>query len=98
DDHCAALGRDPKTILRSCNAPVAFADDAAGVDRARQSYMSRMRADADKGRDTVLAGSVSQIVDRLGELAEAGVGLVFVPTFLLPRDNFATLDRIIDEV
>jgi len=98
DDHCAALGRDPRTILRSCNAPVAFVDDAAGADRARQSYMSRMRADEERARDTVLAGSASQIVDRLGELREAGVGMVFVPTFLLPRDNFATLDRIIGQV
>ena len=84
DEHCAALGRDPKTIVRSANMPLAFTDDAAGVEKARQSYMSRMRADADKARDTVLAGSPAQIVDRLGEMAEAGVSMVFIPTFLLP--------------
>jgi len=98
DEHCAAMGRDPKTIARSANMPLAFTDDAAGVEKARQSYMSRMRADADKARDTVLAGSPAQIVDRLGEMAEAGVSMVFVPTFLLPRDNFATLDRIMKDV
>jgi F420-dependent oxidoreductase-like protein len=98
DEHCGALGRDPRTIVRSANMPLVFATDAAGADRARQLYMARMRADDDKARDTVLAGSPAQIVDRLGEMTEAGVSMVFVPTFLLPKDNFATLDRIMTEV
>ena len=43
----------------------------------------------------MLAGSPAQ-VDRLGEMAEAGVSMVFIPTFLLPRDSPPALDRIMD--
>jgi hypothetical protein len=46
----------------------------------------------------VLAGSVSQIQDKLARLRDAGVGLLFIPTFLLPADRRAALDRFMAEV
>jgi hypothetical protein len=46
----------------------------------------------------VLAGSVSQIKDKLARLREAGVGMLFIPTFLLPADRRPTLDRFMAEV
>jgi alkanesulfonate monooxygenase SsuD/methylene tetrahydromethanopterin reductase-like flavin-dependent oxidoreductase (luciferase family) len=75
-----------------------FADDRAGVEKIEQAYMKRMGADAEKARDTVLAGSVSQIQDKLARLREAGVGMLFIPTFLLPTDRRPTLDRFMAEV
>ncbi len=98
DEHCARVGRDPKRILRSAVMVLGFADDRAGVERIQQAYMKRMGADEAKARDTVLAGSVSEIRDKLGRLQAAGVGMLFVPTFLLPADRYRTLDRFMAEI
>src|SRR5258705_4755057 len=98
DQHCATEKRDPKSILRSAGMGPGFRDDRAGIEKIEQAYMKRMGADAEKARDTVLAGSVSQIKDKLAKLREAGVGMLFVPTFLLPADRHATLDRFMGEV
>jgi alkanesulfonate monooxygenase SsuD/methylene tetrahydromethanopterin reductase-like flavin-dependent oxidoreductase (luciferase family) len=98
DQHCAAVGRDPKTILRSAVMVLGFADDRAGVEKLERAYMQRMGADAEKARDTVLAGGVGEIKDKLARLQAAGVGMLFVPTFLLPADRRPTLDRFMAEV
>ena len=98
DEHCARVGRDPKQILRSAVMVLAFADDRAGVERAEQAYMKRMGADAAKARDTVLAGSASEIRDKLAKLQAAGVGMLFIPTFLLPTNRRPTLDRFMSEI
>jgi F420-dependent oxidoreductase-like protein len=98
DEHCAKVGRDPKQILRSAVMVLGFADDRAGVERIEQSYMKRMGADETKARDTVLAGSVSEIRDKLAKLQAAGVGMLFIPTFLLPTDRRGALDRFMAEI
>ena len=98
DEHCAKIGRDPKQILRSAVMVLGFADDRAGVERIEQSYMKRMGADEAKARDTVLAGSVSEIRDKLAKLQAAGVGMLFIPTFLLPPDRRGALDRFMSEI
>jgi alkanesulfonate monooxygenase SsuD/methylene tetrahydromethanopterin reductase-like flavin-dependent oxidoreductase (luciferase family) len=98
DEHCAKVGRDPKQILRSAVMVLGFADDRAGVERIEQSYMKRMGADEAKARDTVLAGSVSEIRDKLAKLQAAGVGMLFIPTFLLPPDRRGALDRFMSEI
>jgi F420-dependent oxidoreductase-like protein len=98
EEHCARVGRDPRQILRSAVMVLGFADDRAGVERMEQAYMKRMGADAAKARDTVLGGSVSEIKDKLARLRATGVGMLFIPTFLLPADRHATLDRFMSEV
>jgi hypothetical protein len=46
----------------------------------------------------VLAGSASEIRDKLSKLQAAGVGMLFIPTFLLPADRLRALDRFMAEV
>ena len=97
DDHCAAVGRDPATMTRSANMPMLITDKAEDRQRLINGLMrlfGRSEADA---RDTVLAGSVSQIQDTLGKLQEAGVHMLCVPTFLPPW-QVEQLDRFIAEV
>jgi F420-dependent oxidoreductase-like protein len=98
EGHCATVGRDPKTILRSAVMVLAMTDDAAEVEKMRKVYMARMGADEEKARDTVLSGSRAQIQDTLGRLRDAGVGLLFIPSFFLGADKKKTLDRFITEV
>jgi alkanesulfonate monooxygenase SsuD/methylene tetrahydromethanopterin reductase-like flavin-dependent oxidoreductase (luciferase family) len=92
------VGRDPTEILRSAVMVLVMSDDAAEVEKMRKAFMARMGADADKARDTVLGGSVAQIQDKLGRLRDAGVGMLFIPSFFLPADKKKALDRFITEV
>src|SRR5258705_4241792 len=98
EGHCATAGRDPKTILRSAVMVLAMTDDAAEVEKMRKVYMARIGADEEKARETVLSGSRAQIQDTLCRLRDAGVGLLFIPSFFLGADKKKTLDRFITEV
>jgi len=98
DGYCAAIGRDPKTILRSAVMVPVLSEDRAQIDRIQQIFMQRMSRDEDSAKDTMLAGSVAQIQDKLGRLREAGVGLLFIPTMFLGKDQRAPLDTLIEKV
>ena len=98
DEHCAVVGRDPRSILRSGVMPVVITSDRAAVGKVERAYMTRLGADEAKARDTVLGGTVAEIKDKLARLQEAGVGMLFIPTMFLPADRRSTLDRFIAEV
>jgi len=98
DGHCAAIGRDPKTILRSAVMVPVLSEDRAEIDRIQQIFMTRMSRDEASAKDTLLAGSIAQIQDKLGKLREAGVGLLFIPTMFLGKDQFKPLDAIIEKI
>jgi F420-dependent oxidoreductase-like protein len=98
DGYCAAIGRDPKTILRSAVMVPVLSEDRAEIDRIQQIFMKRMARDEDSARDTVLAGSVAQIQDKLGKLRESGVGMLFIPTMFLGKDQLKPLDALIEKV
>ena len=97
DGHCAAVGRDPKKILRSAVMPLVFGDKAE-VDKVRQAAVKRMGFDEAKAQDTILGGSPAEIIDTLGKLREAGVGLLFLPSMFFPKDPRPLLDRFMAEV
>lgn len=98
DEYCAAAGRDPTTILRSANMPVLLTDDRGEVDRLAATVGRRMGYGEDLVRDLLLAGSLGEVRDKLGRLREAGVGMLFVPTFFLGKDPQAALDRFMRDV
>ena len=98
DAHCAALGRDPKTILRSAVMPLVISDDKAEVEKVRQMAMKRMGFDEARAQDTILGGSVAQVKETLGKLREAGVGLLFIPSMFLPKDPRPLLDKFMTEI
>jgi len=98
NEHCAKVGRDPKTILRSAVMPIALSDDKAEVEKVRQLAMKRMGFDEARAQDTILGGSVAQVQDTLGKLRESGVGLLFVPTMFLPKDYRPLLDKFMSDV
>jgi F420-dependent oxidoreductase-like protein len=98
DGYCAAIGRDPKTILRSAVMVPVLSEDRAEIDKIQQIFMKRMSRDEASAKDTLLAGSVAQIQDKLGKLRESGVGLLFIPTMFLGKDQLKPLDAIIEKV
>jgi F420-dependent oxidoreductase-like protein len=98
DEHCAAVGRDSRTLLRSANMPLLITDDRTEVDRMAAALMKRMGWPEPYVRDLMLAGPVGAVRDKLARVREAGVGMVFVPTFFLPADPRPLFDRFMSEV
>jgi F420-dependent oxidoreductase-like protein len=98
DGYCAEIGRDPKTILRSAVMVPLLGEDRAGIDKLQQLFMKRMNRDEASAKDTMLVGSAAQMQDKLGKLSAAGVGLLFIPTMFLGKDQLKPLDAFIEKV
>lgn len=89
DQHCADVGRDPKTIQRSAQALMFVGDDPATREAAQAA-----------GRMPVISGSMDEIRRTVQEYADAGVGELIVPDRPLgPGERgMATMDRIMREI
>lgn len=90
DQHCEALGRDPKSIRKSAQAIVTISDDPAVVERARSAPGFAQ-----------IAGSVSEVQDQISRYAEAGLDEFIVPDFNLGREieqRKGGYDRFLREV
>ena len=98
DEHCTAIGRDPRAIVRSANMALALSDDRAEVDKVRTALARRFGMADEVARDTVIGGSASEVHDTLGRLREARVDMLWIPSMLLPKDPRPTLDRFMGEV
>jgi F420-dependent oxidoreductase-like protein len=98
EEHCAAVGRDPKAIVRSANMPLLFTDSKSEGEQLVQQLAKRLGWHAQDPRDTVLAGSVGEITDTVGRLRETGAEQLFIPTMFLPKPADPLLDRFINEV
>ncbi|MGD9894701.1 MAG: LLM class F420-dependent oxidoreductase [Dehalococcoidia bacterium] len=88
DQHCANLGRNPKTIHRSAQALLVLSDDPEVVAKS-----------AVPGRP-VIAGNVEQLQAIVRQYDEAGVDELIIPDGTLGRgeQRTAVLDRFINEV
>lgn len=73
DQHCEDIGRDPKEIERSAVALLFLSDN--------EKYLQRMRT-ADIAMPTII-GNVSEVVDVVAALQEAGVKELIIPDFTL---------------
>ncbi len=97
DEHCATLGRDPKEIVRSANMPMLITDSQDDKARVVDALRKRFGRSEEEAQDTVLAGSVAEMQEKIGQLHEAGVDQLFIPTFVPPWDR-DQLDRFISDV
>jgi F420-dependent oxidoreductase-like protein len=98
-EHCAAAGRDPKTITRSTNMALLITDRKDEVERLAQTVATRMGRTPDDARDTVLAGTPEAIREKLHALKDAGAGVLFIPSMFRPVDELRRdLDRFIGEI
>src|SRR5207247_9673713 len=57
DAHCAAVGRDPKTITRSANMVLLITDRKDEVERLAETIATRLGRHAADARDPSLAGT-----------------------------------------
>jgi alkanesulfonate monooxygenase SsuD/methylene tetrahydromethanopterin reductase-like flavin-dependent oxidoreductase (luciferase family) len=82
DAACAAEGRDPATVRRTGQGLFLLGDDPAFAEAVRE------RAPADR----LVAGSDAQLVDAVGQYADAGIEELIVPDFTLGRTATERLD------
>ena len=99
DEHCAAVGRDPKAIRRSGNMVLLITDKKDQIDKMAENIGARMGAHAADPRDTCLAGTPAQIRDQLHQLREAGADTLFITTLFRPMAELRPdLDRFMSEI
>ncbi len=99
DEHCAAVGRDQKSITRSANMALHITDKKEDVERLAETIATRMGRHAADARDTCLAGTPDQIREQLHQLQAAGVGVLFIPSMFRPLPELQRdLDRFIAEI
>ena len=99
DEHCAAVGRDPKSIKRSVNMALLITDKKDEVEQLAETIATRMGRHAADARDTCLAGTPDQIREQLHQLKAAGVDTLFIPSMFRPLDELRRdLDRFIAEI
>jgi alkanesulfonate monooxygenase SsuD/methylene tetrahydromethanopterin reductase-like flavin-dependent oxidoreductase (luciferase family) len=97
EKHCEAVGRDPDEITCSANMPLLISEDKKEIERLRKDFALDFGLSEDEARDFVLGGNVSEIQDTLGELLEAKVDMICIPTFY-PQWSYEQLDQFIEEV
>jgi F420-dependent oxidoreductase-like protein len=99
EEHCAAVGRDSKTIMRSVNMALLITDKPDDVERLAGTIAARMGSHAADARDTCLAGTPDQIREKLHALQAAGASTIFIPTIFRPLDELRRdLDQFIAEI
>lgn len=89
DEHCRAIGRNPREIQRGANALLVLSDDPETVERMRAA-----------GRP-VIAGNAEQVRGVIQAYVDSGVDEVVIPDFNLGRDTaakVAVMDRFASEV
>ncbi len=88
DQHCEAIGRDPKSIRRSAQAMLWLTEDRALIERMRGA-----------GRP-VIAGGVDEVREIVAGYREAGVDELIIPDFNLGNleQKKEVYDRFITEV
>jgi F420-dependent oxidoreductase-like protein len=99
DEHCAAVGRDPKAIRRSGNMALLITDRKDQVEKLAETIGARMGVHAADPRDTCLAGTPDQIREQLHRLREAGADTLFITTLFRPMAELRPdLDRLMTEI
>jgi phosphotriesterase-related protein len=90
DDHCATLGRDPKSLKRSANMALLITDNKSEVEQLADTIAKRMGRHAADARDTCLARAPDQIREQLHQLQSAKVDTLFIPSMFRRSTSAAT--------
>jgi F420-dependent oxidoreductase-like protein len=90
DQHCADVGRDPKSIKRTAVALLFMSEDNGFLEKMRNAELQQ----------AAIIGTPSEVKDIVADYEAAGVDELIVPDFTLgPRDQkIATLNTFIHDV
>jgi alkanesulfonate monooxygenase SsuD/methylene tetrahydromethanopterin reductase-like flavin-dependent oxidoreductase (luciferase family) len=96
-EHCAAVGRDPSSIIRTSNSWIVIRDSRAEAERVWAEQMARNRSDLlEDERYRMFFGPPALVAERLLEHVAAGFESTIVE---LPAPyDVETIERLIGEV
>jgi F420-dependent oxidoreductase-like protein len=92
DAHCEAVGRHPADIERTAQREIFLTHDDAETRDRLEVIAARWGATGDAVRELTLVGRPSEVVDRIGELGNAGIQEVIVQ--LSPPWGTESLDQL----
>jgi F420-dependent oxidoreductase-like protein len=92
DQHCATVGRDPRTILRTVSVPILVVPDARRADAIRESLVPERRAQ-------VQIAEPAEAVELLQPYLELGFrGIIFRNPGMADPEGIAALGEVIRQV
>lgn len=96
-EHCAAVGRDPSSIVRTSNSWIVIRDSVAEAERVWAAQMARNRSDLREGdRYRMFFGPPALVAERLLEHVAAGFESTIVE---MPAPfDVETIERLIGDV
>jgi F420-dependent oxidoreductase-like protein len=96
DEHCAKVGRDPKAIKRTIQAPLFLNEDPAFRERVLQGVTAMRGGTPEEAARSVLIGGPDEITQQIGAYKDAGVEEIYLA--LWPRFHFGVVRRFAAEV
>jgi F420-dependent oxidoreductase-like protein len=96
DEHCAKLGRDPKSIRRTIQAPLFLNEDPGFRDRVLQGFAAARGGTPEEAAEGLLIGGPDEVIEKIKRYEAAGVEEMYVA--LWPRFFPAVAQRFIAEV
>jgi F420-dependent oxidoreductase-like protein len=95
DAHCATVGRDPATIRRTRLASLFVCDDDA---QARQTREFTRSIAGDEAEERFDVGTDSEIVDKIGALADAGLDTLIYNLPMSDADGVARAGALLSKL
>jgi len=96
DEHCAKLGRDPKSIRRTIQAPLFLNEDPGFRERVLQGFAAARGGTPEEAAEALLIGGPDEVIEKIKRYEAAGVEEMYVA--LWPRFFPAVAQRFIAEV
>ncbi len=78
EEHCRAIGRDPKSIRRSAAMPLVMADDPAVGEKVVQTMAERRRISPDEARGMMLVGTPQEVAKQVQAWLDLGVSHLII--------------------
>jgi alkanesulfonate monooxygenase SsuD/methylene tetrahydromethanopterin reductase-like flavin-dependent oxidoreductase (luciferase family) len=92
DEHCKAVGREPKEIKRTIQAPLWLTDDQAFKERVAQG----MAAAGARDTRSALLGNADEVKEQVQAFKEAGVEEIYLAQW--PRTHMESLRGFSEKV
>jgi alkanesulfonate monooxygenase SsuD/methylene tetrahydromethanopterin reductase-like flavin-dependent oxidoreductase (luciferase family) len=92
DEHCRAIGRDPKEIKRTIQAPLWLTDDPAFKERVAQG----MAAAGARSTASALLGTPDEVKEQVQAFKDAGVEEIYLAQW--PRTHMESLRGFSEQV
>lgn len=96
DGYCEAIGRDPKSVRRTIQAPLWLTEDTAFKQRVAQGMAAARGGSPEEAVRSVLLGSVDEVKEQIAAYQDAGVEEIYCAQW--PRTHMESLRRFSEEV